>query len=96
MGGQQKGWNRGIPNSVSLFEGGDTCFLGIRNIVLCNGSMKLGQSMVTSTMPCFQYQKDCEEECPEKQSHGQLLIFGRHSVIFLMALLHGGRKKVKG
>ena len=73
-GGQQKGWNRGIPDSVSLFEGGDTCFTGTGNGVLCDGSMKLGRCMVTSATPCFQYRNDSEEGCPEKKAHAQLLI----------------------
>lgn len=42
--------------------------------MLCDGSMKLGHFIVTSTTSCFWYRKGCEEECPEKKSHGQLLI----------------------
>lgn len=42
--------------------------------MLRDGSMKLGHFMVASTMSCFQYQKDYEEEHPEKKSRGQLLI----------------------
>lgn len=88
-GRQQKDWNRGIPDSVSLFEGGYTSFLGTRNIVLYDRSMKLGHFVVTSTVSCFQYQKDCRGECPEKKFYSQLL---RHSVVFLPAFLEGERK----